>query len=404
MSLVLEAVAQPTAENGTNSTLKKREPMRKSVTLAPPDGILIRKSGAAGNEFQARLDALGLASYTTTTLLSGNDGAIFHLKEASAQDLAPGADTTLLCDKLPLDTVANADDLEREILLALMLSPVRFEFQSYEELASTVRIRKNIVTAARETMLAFDTSEAAERPDDCWSYSDASGFTVLPGKPLIEALRKATQPEVSGKFYDFSCYRATEYVILLAIAEELTTCNPALLARLQRQWETRAIKSREFHEVFMIECGSMDSPLPPKYYVPGDRLWFRNPDSQSSDITGYEGSWVFYLGGGLFNNFWKHNHPYTLTGKCLEIYHWRNGTYRDADGELRMNESTVDALVQNSLGDAEEVDRILQVMMRWREPQGVCLAGGCIDTSREYPRAICPNTPDLVLPEGGDFL
>ncbi|MHB1591656.1 MAG: hypothetical protein ACYCTW_09015, partial [Sulfuricella sp.] len=93
------------------------------------------------------------------------------------------------------------------------------------------------------------------------------------------------------------------------------------------------------------------SPLPPKYYVPGDRLWFRNPDGTSSDITGYEGSWVFYLGGGLFTNFWKHNQPYTLTSKCLEIYHWRNGAYRDADGELRMNESTVDALVKVSLRD-----------------------------------------------------
>ena len=378
--------------------------MRETVTLVPSAGILIRESRAGGNGFQARLDALGLASCTTTTALSGNGGTLFRLKEVPARDLSPGADTTLLCEKLHLDTVGITDDLEREILLALMLSPVRFEFRSYEELASAVRIRKNIVTAARKTMLAFDTSDAAERPGDCWSYSKGRGFTVLPGKSLIDALRKATQPEVSGKLYDFSCYRATEYVILLGIAEELATYNPALFARLQRQWETRAIMSREFHEVFMIEYGSMDSPLPPKYYVPGDRLWFRNPDAPSSEITGYEGSWVFYLGGGIFTNFWKHNQPYTLTSKCLEIYHWRNGAYRDADGELQMNEATVDALVNASLQDPKEVDRILRVMVRWREPQDVYVAGGCIDTSREYPRDICPGAPDLVLPDGGNFL
>ncbi|MHB1620158.1 MAG: hypothetical protein ACYCTY_09290 [Sulfuricella sp.] len=378
--------------------------MRKAVAFAPPTGILIRGSCAEANGFQARLDALGLAPYTAMTVLSGRTGAIFHLKEVSAQDLSPGADTTLLCERLHLDTVGITDDLEREILLALMASPVRHEFRSYEELASAVRIRKNIVIAARKTMLAFDTSEAAERPGDCWGYSKGRGFTVLPGESLIDALRKATQPDVSGKLYTFSCYRATEYVILLGIAEELATYNPALLARLQRQWETRAIMSREFHEVFMIEYGSMDSPLPPKYYVPGDRLWFRNPDGTSSDITGYEGSWVFYLGGGLFTNFWKHNQPYTLTSKCLEIYHWRNGAYRDADGELRMNESTVDALVKVSLRDPKEVDKILRLMMRWREPQGIYVAGGCIDTSREHPRAICPSAPDLVLPDGGNFL
>lgn len=378
--------------------------MRKAATFLSPEGILIRGSSAEADGFKARLDALSLASYATTMVLPENEGAIFHMKDTSVRELSPDADTTLLCDKLHLDTIGNIDDLEREILLALMTSPVRFEFRCYEELASAVRIRKNIVTAARKTMLAFDTSEAAERPGDCWTYSKERGFTVLPGKSLIEALRKATQPEVSGKLYDFSCYRATEYVILLAIAEELTTCNPALLARLQRQWETRAIMSGEFHDIFMIEFGSLTSPLPPKYYVPGGRVWFRNPDEHSSEITGYEGSWVFYLGGGLFTNFWKHNQPFTLTSKCLEIYHWRNGAYRDSDGELRMNESAVDEFVTITLGNPEEVDRILQVMMRWRESQGVYVAGGCIDTSREYPRAICPSAPDLALPDGDNSL
>ena len=34
----------------------------------------------------------------------------------------------------------------------------------------------------------------------------------------IDALIKATQPEVSGRLYSFSCYRATEYVMLRALA------------------------------------------------------------------------------------------------------------------------------------------------------------------------------------------
>lgn len=38
-----------------------------------------------------------------------------------------------------------------------------------------------------------------------------------------------------------------------------------------------------------------------------------------------------YLGSGLFNNFWKREAPYTLTDKCLEIYHWRHGLYEDAE-------------------------------------------------------------------------
>lgn len=363
-----------------------------------PAGIFIRGPAAAGG-LPRRLETLGLAAYVLSAAAPDSAGMLFRLHPAAADALAPGMDTTRLCPLLGLDTRGNIDDLEREILLALLASPLRFEYPGYDELASAVRIRKNIVTAARQTTLAFDTTDAVERPSDCWTYSESSGFTVRPGKSLIEALRQATQPAVSGGLYAFSCYRATEYVILLGIAEELASCNPALLARLQRQWEERAIKSGEFHQVFLTEYGSMEEPLPPHYYVPGDRLWFRNPDDHSSDVTGYEGSWVFYLGNELFTNFWKCNQPYTLTSKCLEIYHWRHGVYRDEAGELRMDEAVVEERVRASLGNPDEVASILRLMLRWREPQGIYVDGGCIDTSREYPRSICPGVAGMILPD-----
>jgi hypothetical protein len=139
--------------------------------------------------------------------------------------------------------------------------------------------------------------------------------------------------------------------------------------------------------------------LPPKYHVPGDRLWFRNPDERSSDVTGYEGSWVMYLGNGLFSNFWKCGKPYTLPGKCIEIYHWRSGVYRDANGELQMDEAVVEEHVNATLRDPSEVERILARMMRLRDPKGVYADGGCIDTSREYPRWVCPGSSDILQPE-----
>lgn len=365
---------------------------------AGSSGISIKGCGGRSRCFRDRLDDLGLIDHVAANDLTDKSGMAFRLNGATAREVIGNADEISLCDSIDLDPIGNPDDLEREILLAMMLSPVRFSFRSHDELASAVRIRKNIVTAAHQTALAFDTTAAAERPGDCWAYSEERGFTVLPGKSLIEALRKATQPEVSGNLYDFSCYRATEYVFLLGLAEELAACNPALLARLQKQWETRAIKSGEFHEVFLIEYGSMGNPLPPRFYVPGDRLWFRNPDDHSSDVKGYEGSWVFYLGGGLFSNFWKRNQPYTLTRKCLEIYHWRNGTYTNEAGELCMDEDQVEARVRESLANPGESAAILRLMMRWRDPQGVYANGGCIDTSREYARTICHNVAELALP------
>ena len=215
---------------------------------------------------------------------------------------------------------------------------------------------------------------------------------------MIEALRKATQPDTGGQVYAFSCYRATEYVILLAMAEELLSCNPELFGRLQRQCERHMIRSGQFHEVFLREYGSQESPMPERYYVPGDRVWFRNPDERSSDVLGYEGSWVLYLGGGLFTNFWKRDQPYTLDSKCLEIYHWRNGVCHAADGELAMDEAVVAQRVAATLQEGDELSRILGEMMQPRAPSGCYGQGGCIDTTREGPRWVCPGTSDLHLP------
>lgn len=349
------------------------------------------------------LERLGLADLQTMVVaqyLTGPPTRFLSLKlhPDQVQQWAPGLDTLGLASTLQLDTVGSRQDLAREIVVAMLMGPVAFEFPSVDELVSAVHIRINIVQAARKTMLAFHTMQA-ERPQDCWHYDEDRGFVLRPGASLTTALIKATQPEVSGELYSFSCYRASEYLILLGIALELERCNPALYAQLQSMWGTNPIKSGLFHDVFLHEQGSMDAPLPPHYFVPGDRTWFRNPDEASADASGFEGSWVMYLGGGLFNNFWQRDKPYTMVAKYLEIYHWRNAVYRDEQGEECIDEARVAQLVQETLKDPIELARIVAVMGRYREPRGVYTdAGGCIDTTREFARWVRPGTTDLVLP------
>jgi hypothetical protein len=368
-------------------------------------GILIRRSAqpdavATCQAALARLAAQDLAPHVRAESGSDVHGSYTRLwlDEQTAQAWAPAFDTMGLAKTLGLHTEQNAADLCREIVVTMLMGPVGFEFPSLDELESAVFIRRNIVQAARRTTLAFET-EAAERPEDCWTYDEDLGFTLLPGVPLIDALIKTTQPEVSGRLYSFSCYRATEYVILLGIAQELQRCNPALFERLQTLWRKRAIMSEEFHTVFLREQGSMKEPLPPLYYVPGDRVWFRNPHEASADATGFEGSWVMYLGGGLFTNFWKQHQPYTLTRKCVEIYHWRNGLYLDDKGEAQVDEKRIEPMIEATLANPAELARVMALMTRWREPRGVYTdAGGCMDTTREFARWVRPGTADLVVP------
>jgi hypothetical protein len=354
----------------------------------------------AGQRFADELAALGLSPHIRTAACQyqGNEALGFQLDPVTAAAWMPDCDTTQLSKTLKLDTHRNPDDLRREILVAMLVAPAVFAFPDHDELVSAVRIRMNIVRGARRTALAFDT-EHAERPEEYWTYSTERGFTLKSGRPLIEALQKTTQPDRTGKLYSFSCYRATEYVIVLAIAEELAESNPALLSALQRQWESRAIMSGQFHEVFLREYGSMADPLPPKFYVPGDRLWFRNPDEHSSNVEGYEGSWVFYMGEGLFTNFWKRDQPFTLTSKCVELYHWRHAAYFDDGGKLQVSDAIVDARVAESLADEAETQNILQRMLRWRDPGGVYQDGGCIDTTRECARYVRPAHSDIRFPD-----
>ena len=320
----------------------------------------------------------------------------FSLKEEYQSQWAPNWDTTRLFETLSLKGFKEKDDLNKEILVSMLLAPIPFQFPSYEEFDSAIQIRHHSVIAGYSAALNFDT-KATERPEDYWHYDEDAGFLLNHGQSIIDALIKATQPESMANAYSFSCYRATEYVILLAIARKLNTVNPKLLKSLEARSEKKAIRSGEFHAVFLKEYGSLEEPLPMKYYVPGDRVWFRNPDSRSSDISGYEGSWVIYLGHNLFTNFWKRDQPFTLETKCVEVYHWKDGAYLDQSGDLLMNENIVESCVAKTLADPKEFQKILQRMMRYRDPKGVYALGGCIDTSRESSRLVCPGTSDIKI-------
>ena len=88
-----------------------------------------------------------------------------------------------------------------------------------------------------------------------------------------------------------------------------------------------------------------------------------------------------------------------MQSKSLEIFHWRNATYYDDSGELRIDESVVQSRVQSSLRNPMELEQILRKMEQLQDPQGVYSEGGCIDPTREYPRFVQPYTSDIVLPD-----
>lgn len=345
---------------------------------------------------QNHLEGLHLWQFVDFSSSHGSEGyqCIYKLKETARQQWAPNWDTTQLYLTMGIDSRQKTEDLEKEIIVSMLMATIPFIFPSFDELVSAVRIRHYVVNAGYKAALNFDT-RAIERPADYWHYDEVGGFLLNKGQSIIDGLIKATQPLSSKDAYSFSCYRATEYVVLLSIAQELKNVNPDLLKKLELRSEKSAIRSGEFHQIFLKEYGTLEHPFPMKYYVPGDRVWFRNPDDRSSDVSGYEGSWVIYLGHNLFTNFWKRDQPFSLEAKCVEVYHWRDGVYLDDGGQLQMNEEIVESCVKESMADPAKFQMILDRMMRYRDPQGVYKDGGCIDASRESPRYVRPSTSDL---------
>ena len=232
---------------------------------------------AARQTVQATLQALGLTDDVEGSgCLAAALTMQWTLKPDRVDAWMPGLNTFGLQQRRGMQGTLHQSDLEREIWLTLLASPLACAFPSAEELISAVRMRVFIVQAARKTALSFHTSEA-ERPVHCWTYQEKTGFTVRPGSALIEALMAATQPDTNGVTYAFSCYRATEYVMLLAMAQEAQLSNPVLLASLQQQWETKAIMSSPFPAVFFGETGSMAAPFRFSSYWPRAPVWFLNP-------------------------------------------------------------------------------------------------------------------------------
>lgn len=360
-----------------------------------PQGLAMQAGDAPAHqlerEFELVLASLGLRDAVQTSWREDARGLRFlaQLERQCFVRLFPDFDSLNLRTRLAGFSAGTCQDqLAREVWAALLAAPVLIDFDSLDELKAHVRARCNIARAAEKTALAFKTTDAAERPEAFWRYQEDVGFLLQPQASLVDALVAATQPERTGRLYDFSCYRATEYVILLGLAQEARQSNPQFYEQLEQSARHDCIKSGRFHEVFLVEYGSLDAPVPPRYYVPGDRVWFKNPDPHSSDASGYEGSWVIYMGGGLFSNFWKRGQPYSLEAKALEVYHWRDGTFQDADQELQIDEVAVEERVRTTDADPVRRQSVLAQMCRYRDPTGVYASGGCIDATREFPRPI----------------
>ena len=360
----------------------------QALTHAQAIGFAMLLAGHIDSERRLRqaqrcLRYLGIDDFVDCSLSTGGNERHLHFRASHRLlVLCPDFDTANITTFLRTHQPQKDPALMSEIILAMALSPNVVYFDSVQELKSNLRMRCTVVNAASRTELNFDTSSIT-RPQAYWIYTKENGFLLRQGVSLADGLERALCPDVSGYTYAFSCQRASEYLILYAVVCELQRVNKTGLNDVEQQWRKRALTGDDFLFRFLGERGTRENPMPMRYYIPGDRIWFKNPDDHSSDIEGFEGSWVIYLGGGRFCNLWDCRSPYTLEEKCLEIYYWSQCVEVSPAGVPWMNEAVVKERVQLALDDPAIKKPILQKMMVYRDPTGVYADGGCIDLSRD---------------------
>ena len=308
----------------------------------------------------------------------------YKMSNSFLQKYAPEYDTLRLNKRLELDPEI---DLEKEIIYSMLLSTEALIYPTYEEFVSAVNIRLNIVKNSKNSFLKFDCN-SIDRPIEYWIYNNEKGFILKEDKSLVKGLRESLIPSNNNKGYSFSCRRATEYIFLLSLVEELEKINKSLYNKIEDRCKNKAIKEDEFENIFLTVYASYEKPLPILYFIPGDRVYFKNPDYKTSNILGYEGSWMIYLGNNKFKNFWQKDNDFSFEDKIIEIYTYSLSSYEDENGELQINDPLTYVKLEEIKKNKNSYDNIVYKHIQNKD---------VLDFSRLILKYVHPNTSDIII-------
>ena len=252
---------------------------------------------------------------------------------------------------------------KKEIVLALMHPGRKTEFSgkacNLEAFQDHVHVRQMIVAWAENLEWKFPDGQSAS-----WNRAYWIDGTLRPGKPLLDAM---TDFFINQEQCSVGCYTATKIVIIQGVLDYYARIKKDMVMveqikkTLMRDGEVlvdiepdamwnflRDIKQSSQSAVGKLLTVQFD--VAPYNFVPGDWVYFVNPDSETADLSGYEGSNSIYMGRARFDDFYNdNNHHYLYTEKLKEVYNWRYGVFsrsRDYERLRPMQDDMYHALSQ----------------------------------------------------------
>lgn len=158
-------------------------------------------------------------------------------------------------------------ELERKTLRRKMNSPVVYRYPNQDALIFELKLRTNIVEAARAMYasgVSFATFTNSRANPQFWIRTPDGGFLLRPGVPPAAAVRDIFG---DGPMYAFECAGAIIIMLYKAVLETIgdAAFNRHFQRLFLRDWQTdrdlQLMTSHNLNEVYA-----------------GDVLYFRNPD------------------------------------------------------------------------------------------------------------------------------
>lgn len=204
-----------------------------------------------------------------------------------------------------------------------------------------IRIRQTTIAWAERTSWEWPEGGAARWAGEFWNKG-------TPTKDVADAMMDVFKRQDQ---YSFGCYTAAKIIASQGVLDVFARTHPD-------EKRLKAVKDSLWSDgdpLIGVEPGGMwfferdyePGPTPKEgkilrleenvaaeMFIPGDWVYMLNTDPVSYEKTGYEGSNAFYLGRGLFSDYYAdNNHAYPYWRKLDEVFQWRNGVFsrsRDA--------------------------------------------------------------------------
>ncbi|HEY8805294.1 MAG TPA: protein-glutamine gamma-glutamyltransferase [Clostridium sp.] len=191
------------------------------------------------------------------------------------------------------DTFINEykqNDIERDIITKMDLSKERYEYNSLNQLQFELKLRKNIVIAAKrlnEGNMSFRTFRKSTCNVDYWDRTDEGGFKLKKGITSSVAIEDIS---INSSKYGTEC--ATAMIIIY---------YQALLSIFAEK-----LFNELFPEIHLMNWHYIDDILEDagylekrSDYLPGDRRYFDNPDVDPVKPE-WQGENVIDLNNGIY--------------------------------------------------------------------------------------------------------